>query len=88
MGSDQSRTVMTTLRSTPVGRGGVALGSSPALMRSVQSASAARWPPSGVNIGAMKLTMPLPAGPDWMRRAHAAIEESKWPSAAGMVRVA
>ena len=36
--SAQSRSVTTTLRSTPCGRGGVANGSSPFLMRSVQSA--------------------------------------------------
>ena len=72
----------------PVGRGGVALGNSPAWMRSVQSASAARWPPSGVISDAMVPIMARPAGPDCRRRAQAEIEESKWPNAAGIVRVA
>ena len=52
------------------------------------SQSAARCPPSGVIKPATAPIMARPAGPDCRRRAHAAIEESKWPSASGMVRVA
>ena len=51
-------------------RGGEVLGSAPALMRSLQSASAAKCPPSGVSIGAMLPTMVRPAGPDWMPAAR------------------
>jgi hypothetical protein len=39
MGVAQSHKVMTTLRSTPCGRGGFDAGSSPAAIRSVQSAN-------------------------------------------------
>ena len=65
----------TRLRSTPTGRGGLRLGNSPALMRSVQSASAARWPPSGVISWVMKLTMSCPAGPTDRRCDHASRDD-------------
>ena len=39
MGVDHSHMLITTLRSTPCGRSGLAKGNSPAAMRSVQSAN-------------------------------------------------
>ena len=74
--------------SMPAGRDGELGGSSPAAMRSVQSASAAKCPQSGVNSRPNVLTVLVPPGPDCRRRAQAAIAESKWPNAAGMLRVA
>src|SRR4051812_40276042 len=85
VGVDQSHSVSTTLRSMPVGRDGFEDGSSPFLMRSVQS-------PNRLNarLGSRLPTAPpisAPACPDWMRRSHAAAPVSKWPSCAGTSRV-
>src|SRR5437588_9356199 len=76
---------MTTLRSTPCGRGGAG-GTSPAAIRLVQSPNIA-----SVRSFPILLTppiMPPPACPDWMRRSQALDGESKLPSAAGISRVA
>src|SRR5258707_10679830 len=69
---------MTMFRSAPCGLGGVG-GNSPAAMRSVQSAnignarSGPSWP--------RPLIMLLPACPESMRRAQAAVDESKMAQA-------
>ena len=79
--------VTTTLRSRPCGRGGVALGVSPAAMRLVQSAyiSSARVRPTCVK----RLFMAAPAWPARTRRSHAS---TPFPSPArnifGISRVA
>ncbi len=76
---------MTMFRSKPDGRGGAG-GSSPAAMRSVQSANSAtvRCVPMKLNI----FTMSAPACPDWMRRSHASLLLANVPSSFGISRVA
>src|SRR6266436_2050717 len=83
-GSAQSHSVMTTLRSRPCGRGGAG-GSSPAAVRSVQSAnSTIERVPSWVAPDSLF----APACPERLRRSQAAREDSKRPSEAGISRVA
>jgi hypothetical protein len=77
--------VITTFRSAPCGRGGAG-GSSPAAMRSVQSANMASA--RGAPNTASSLAMSPPAWPDWMRRIHASREDLKTPSSVGISRVA
>src|SRR5215469_1747738 len=67
LGVPQSHSVMTRLRSTPVGRGGATLGASPFAMRSLQSANAERCGP----IARKKLPMAGPEGPTLVRRSQA-----------------
>ena len=74
----------TTLRSRPCGRGG-ASGTSPAAMRSVQSAYMAI--PRGPNPASMA-AMPVPICPDFTRRSQAATEEWNVPRLLGISRVA
>src|SRR6202021_3541445 len=64
-----SHSVMTRLRSTPCGRGGLSAGSSPLAMRSVQSPKYLNGTPP--QVPAIWLTIISPAWPDWMRRAQA-----------------
>src|SRR3981189_609551 len=67
-GVDQSQVVTTTLRSTPAGRCGFCLGSSPFAMRSVQSPKYLKGtPPSWP---ASRLIIISPAWPDETRRIH------------------
>src|SRR5262245_52313323 len=81
----QFHSVMTMFRSTPAGRGGAG-GTSPAAMRSVQSANIAvvRCMPTKLNI----FTMSAPDWPDWMRRSHASRLFGKLPSSFEISRVA
>ncbi len=74
----QSHIVITTLRSIPCGRSGRAKGSSPAAMRSVQSAKSesAFLGPSRDSVSAMFAI----AWPDWTRRSHASVESLNSPS--------
>jgi hypothetical protein len=77
---------MTTLRSTPCGRAGRDVGSSPAAIRSVQSAKSAV-----ARLGSSRprlFNICVMACPDTTRRAHASVEEENWPSSLGIVRVA
>src|SRR5262245_25555089 len=85
-GFDQSHTVMTALRSTPCGRCGFDVGSSPAATRSVQSPSMRSA--ACVPIRSVLVTIWVEAWPDWMRRVQASWPLENLPSAAGMVRVA
>src|SRR3954467_13079983 len=78
-----SHEVTTTLRSTPVGRGGLCFGNSPLAIRSVQSPKYLKGtPPSSP---ARRLTMRSPLGPEATRRAHASAPDSNSPTAAGTV---
>ena len=77
---------MTTLRSIPCGRSGLANGSSPAAILSVHFARLA-----SVNFGPSRPIAPaiaVIACPDWIRRSQASSELLKVPSAGEMVRVA
>jgi hypothetical protein len=86
VGVAQSQRLTTRLRSTPWGRSGVAAGSSPAAMRSVQSAkrASARGAPSRPRL----VVICVIAWPETTRRLQASTEESNWPSSFGIVRVA
>src|SRR5207253_685324 len=66
-GVPQSHSVMTRLRSTPAGRGGVALGASSFAMRSDQSANIFRLSP----IARKNAPMDGPEGPTFVRRSQA-----------------
>ena len=68
----------------PRGRGGAG-GTSPAAIRSVQSANiaSARFLPSWFTVASIA----PPACPDWMRRSQAATDVAKWPKVAGSSRV-
>src|SRR5690242_5609962 len=85
-GFDHSHDVMTTLRSSPSGRGGLAFGNSPLAMRSVQSPKYLYGTPP--NCPANRLVICSPDWPDCVRRCHASSPELNLPSAAGIVRVA
>jgi hypothetical protein len=78
--------VMTTLRSRPCGRAGVASGQRAAAMRSVQSAHmpTARARPTCVK----RALIAPPACPDWIRRSHASAPLLNVPRLAGISRVA
>ncbi len=65
-GVDQSQVVTTMLRSTPVGRGGLAFGSSPLATRSVQSPKYLYGAPP--NWPAMRFVIISPDWPEVMRR--------------------
>src|SRR6266704_6133553 len=86
VGSAQSHSVITTLRSIPWGLGGASLGYSPAAMRSVQSANcfSARSRPKPDN----RVDICGPSCPDFTRRSHAAMEEENVPRLFGISRVA
>src|SRR5438552_5567652 len=84
MGVAQSHSETTTLRSTPVGRGGPSFGYAPAAMRSVQSAKALRSTPIRMKVP----LMPPPLGPDRTRRSHASRLDLNVPRLAGISRVA
>ena len=73
------------LRSTPCGRRG-ASGSSPAMIRSVQSANISRAACRPIRFSPFDIEPP--ACPDWMRRSQAATIESNSPSSGGTSRVA
>ena len=84
-GEDQSHVVTTMLRSTPDGRAGLCLGSSPLATRSVQSpkylyGTPPSWP-------AMRLVIISPDWPAEMRRIQASAPLLNLPNCAGMVRV-
>jgi hypothetical protein len=78
--------VSTTLRSTPCGRVGLEAGSSPAAIRSVQSANIfnARLLPMRPSAVAICVS----ACPDWMRRCQASSDDLKSPSSFGIARMA
>ena len=81
----QSQRVTTTLRSAPVGRGGVWVGASPDAMRSVQSANIARCGPSRRNAPAIE----EPIGPIATRSSHASrCESTPLRMLSGIARVA
>ena len=80
-----SHEVTTTLRSTPAGRGGLFLGSSPLATRSVQSPKYLNGTPPSCT--ASRFIMISPVWPEAMRRAHASAPDLNGPSAAGIVRV-
>ena len=84
VGRLQSQSVRTSLRSMPCGRCGCAKGSSPAAMRSVQSAHSAS-PRSGPTRAAALIICVI-AWPEAMRRAHASVDFICAKSF-GMVRV-
>src|SRR5262245_46010538 len=71
LGVPQSHSVMTRLRSTPRGLGGVCFGASPFMIRSVQSANIFRCGP----IARKKLPIEGPDGPTFVRRSHASSVE-------------
>src|SRR5579884_2989890 len=84
-GVDHSHQVITTLRSTPLGRGGLSFGSSPLAIRSVHSPKYLYGTPP--NCPARRLVIISPAWPDCVRRIHASSPLAKLPNCAGMVRV-
>ena len=86
MGEAQSHSVTTMLRSAPCGRDGLAPGSSPAAMRSVQSANSLKA--RCVSSRPMLLTIWVMAWPDWMRRSQASTDDLNSPSSFGIVRIA
>ena len=76
---------MTTLRSMPVGRGGLDFGSSPLATRSVQSpkylnGTPPSWPAS-------RFTIHSPVWPEETRRIQASSPDLNSPNAPGIVRV-
>src|ERR1700694_337803 len=78
VGVDQSHKVSTTLRSMPEGRDGLAKGSSPLAMRSVQSPKleSARAEAKSPRL----CTMRIPGWPDWIRPSQASAEVLNLPS--------
>src|SRR3954454_12850378 len=85
-GVDQSQVVTTRLRSTPVGRGGLFLGSSPLATRSVQSPKYLYGTPP--SCPASRFTIHSPVCPELTRRIQASSPDLNSPNAAGIVRVA
>src|SRR5207237_4551477 len=72
---DHSHMLMTTLRSTPWGRGGFSAGSSPAAMRSVQSANSANaFGPNWPRVRAM-LALAWPACTRWVHAWTELVDE-------------
>src|SRR6266480_4907908 len=77
--------LITMFRSTPWGRDGFDLGSSPAAIRSVQSAyNCNARPASNLAIGSIMLVL---ACPDCMRRVHASDDGFRWANSLGTVRL-
>src|SRR5262249_51308226 len=81
-----SHSVITRLRSTPCGRGGFSVGSSPLATRSVQSPRYLNGTPP--QAPASWLTIISPAWPDCTRRIHASAPVLNGPNCAGIVSAA